>query len=200
MKSINYWHPFIYSFFIRMSYRKNYAERYKAIRDLIEDDSSLIDVCCGDCRVYTFLKDKKVDYLGLDYNSFFIKWAHKRGIKARVFDIYKDELPTSDYILFQGSLYQFIPEHNNILQKLVNAMSKYLIISEPVENKAHSKSKIISFVAQMLNNPGDGNKRFRFTVNTLKEALIPFQKNIIKEFSVANNIDYIVVMKKTGKE
>lgn len=199
MRSIIYWHPAIYSFFIRLSFKDAYAKRYEAIKDLIENNSSVADICCGDCKIFDYLRDKKVDYLGLDFNPYFIKAVNKRGIKARVFNIQEDEIPKSDYILIQGSLYQFFPKHNQVLQKLFDAATKYLIVSEAIKNYADSKSKIISFIAKMLNNPGDGIKPYRFNINTLKETLEPFRKNIVKEFLASNGMEYIVVMKKDLK-
>ena len=198
MKSINYWHPSIYSFFIRLSYKHSFTERYEAIRDLIEESSTVIDVCCGDCKVHDFLKDKKIDYTGLDFNQNFVNAANKKGIKTIFFNIYENEIPKADYILFQASLYQFIPRHEQILKKLFDAAIKYVIISEPVKNYADSKSKIISFIAKMLNDPGDGIKPYRFTIDTLKEALRPFKDNIVKERLISNNIEYIAVIKKSS--
>ncbi|MFA4981133.1 MAG: methionine biosynthesis protein MetW [Candidatus Omnitrophota bacterium] len=196
MKSINHWHPSIYSFFIRLSYRRNYRKRYEPIVDLIADGSSVTDVCCGDCRIYGYLKDKNVKYIGLDFNPQFIASARKKGIDARIFNVYDGDIPVSDYVMMQGSLYQFYPRHVDILRKMYAAASKYLIISEPVKNNADSGSPIIASLARALNNPGDGTKAHRFKVDTLKVALEPFRNLIVKEFPAAGGIDYVAVIKK----
>lgn len=196
MKSITYWHPLIYSLLIKLSFKTSYQKRYEVISNLINTNSSVVDICCGDCKVFDYLKDKKIDYLGLDFNSYFVKNAKKRRINAREFNIHKDEIPKSEYILIQASLYQFIPKHDKILQKLFDAATKYLVISEPIVNYGNSKSKIISCISKILNNPGDGVKPYRFTLDTLKRALEPFKKNIVKEFLISNNMEYLVLIKK----
>lgn len=199
MKSITYWHPSIYSFLIKLSYGRNYSKRYETIRNLIEEGSSVVDVCCGDCKMYEFLKEKKVKYTGLDSNSHFINIAQKKGINARVFNMHEDKIPEADYVLLLGSLYQFIPGHDRVLQKLFHAARKYLIISETVKNYADSKSKVVSFISVMLNNPGDGFKRDRFNIDTFREAIKPFRENIEKEFLTSGDLEYVVVVNKDGK-
>jgi len=175
---------------------KHYNTRYKTIKNSIEENSSVIDVCCGDSKLYSFLKSKNVDYLGLDFNPTFIKSSKKRGINVRLFNMYEDEIPKSDIIVIQASLYQFIPNHSEILDKLYNATNKYLIITEPIRSYAQSKNKIVSLIGRLLNNPGDDMKIHRFTLQTFKEALNPFQENIVSEFVMNGDIEYMVVIKK----
>jgi len=196
MKSITYWHPRIYSLLIKLSYRKGYKERYETIARLIEDNTTVTDVCCGDCKIYDFLDEKSVGYLGLDFNAYFVKKANDKGIMTKLFNLYTDELPQSDYILFMASLYQFYPNHKEILHKLFRSAKIYLILSESIVNYAHSKSKIVVYLANKLNNPGDGTKEFRFDIETLKHELRPYENKIIREFYTANNKEYVVVIKK----
>jgi len=177
-------------------FKKYYNDRYQAINNVIDNNSSVVDVCCGDSMLYTFLKCKNIDYLGLDFNTTFIKFSKKRGINVRKFDIYKDEIPVNDYVVIQGSLYQFIPNQHQILKKLYEAADKYLIISEPIRNYAQSKNKLVSCISKLINNPGDGTKVHRFTLQTFKEALHPFQENIVSEFAINGDIEYMVVIKK----
>jgi len=90
MKSITYWHPFIYSLLMQLSYKKYYLDRYKVVSDLIESNSSILDICCGDCKIYDFLKVKNVNYVGIDFNKAFVKAAQNKGIRAYRLDIIKD--------------------------------------------------------------------------------------------------------------
>lgn len=195
MRSLIYWRPWLYSLFIRFSYGRHSRARYEAIASLVDRGSSLVDVCCGDCRVFQFLKGKDVDYLGLDFNPAFIRAAHKKGIKAHLCDIREDPVPSTDYVLIQGSLYQFIDEKDAILEKLLKAAKKHLIISEPVKNKANSTFAPASWLARKLSNPGDGDKPFKFDAQTFRSALHPVRARIVKEFTAANGIDSIVMLK-----
>lgn len=199
MKSLVYWHPLIYTMLIRLSYGRVYLQRYQAIADLVDKRSSVVDVCCGDCTIYSFLKEKDVDYLGLDFNPCFVDKANKKGIKARLFDIRKDALPKADYILLQGSLYQFHPDEAGIIGKLLAAAKRQLILSEPVKNRAASPSKPIAWLSEKLSDPGDGVKKFKFDEQSLRRVMAPFQQNIINEFMAANNIDSVFVLSKEHK-
>ncbi len=179
---------------VRLFFKGFYKKRYEVLQGLIENNSTVVDVCCGDCKIVEFLKDKNIDYTGLDYNEYFIRTATMKGIKARFCDIRRDDIPQADYILIIGSLYQFIPYHSPLLHKLLSAAKRYLIVSEPIKNYTHSKSRIISYMATMMTNPGDGAKPYRFNEDTIKQAFRPFRTNIVREFRATNNKEYIVVL------
>jgi hypothetical protein len=198
MRSLTYWHPVVYEMLMRVLFRENYNNRYVAISGLIEENVSVVDVCCGDCMIYNFLKNKGVDYLGLDFNDTFVRWAGRRNIDARLFDILKDELPSADYVLMQAGLYQFAPDYEEVLGRLYRAARKYLIVSEPVVNYAGSDSRIMSILALLLNNPGDGIKKYRFNQEELRSALSPYKAEIVREFLSPGGREYICMIKKDG--
>ena len=196
MRSILYWNSYIYSFLVRLQFNKYYTDRYIAVKNIIEDNSSVIDVCCGDSKLYSFLKCKNVKYLGLDFNTKFIKYSKKNNINVKNFNIIEEVIPKADYVVMQASLYQFIPDHNQVINKLFNAALKCLIITEPVKSFAQSKNRVISMAGKLLNNPGDSLKEHRFTLKTLKEAMSPFSDNIVKEFLIKGGIEYLVDIRK----
>ena len=177
-------------------YKNHYNERYEAINNAIADNSSVVDVCCGDSYLQSFFRNKNIDYLGLDFNSTFIDFSSKRGINVKLFNIYEDDIPRADYIILQTSLYQFIPKHFQILQKLYQAADKYLIVTETMASYGGSKNKFISMIGKLLNNPGDGIKVERFSLPTFKKALEPFKINIENESFINGGLDYLVVIKK----
>ena len=196
MRSILYWNSYIYSFLVRLQFQKYYTDRYIAVKNIIDDNSSVIDVCCGDSKLYSFLKCKNVKYLGLDFNTKFIKYSKKNNINVKNFNIIEEVIPKADYVVMQASLYQFIPDHNQVINKLFNAALKCLIITEPVKSFAQSKNRVISMAGKLLNNPGDSLKEHRFTLKTLKEAMSPFSDNIVKEFLIKGGIEYLVEIRK----
>lgn len=171
--SLTYRSSGIYSAFIRLLYRRSYTERYKAICEVIPEGSSVLDVCCGDAKLYTrYLKEKNVKYTGLDINRNMVKTARAAGVDARLFDIeIRNDLPKADYVVIQGSLYQFIPNHELILRKINEAAIKFVIVAEPVRNMASSSNSALKAIGNRMNNPGTGRKTERFTETTLSEAL-----------------------------
>ena len=94
----------------------------------------MVDVYCGDNYLQSFFENKNIEYLSLGFNPAFINFSSKLGINARLFNIYKDDIPSADYIVMQTSLYQFIPNHDQIPQKLYQAADKYLIIAETLKS------------------------------------------------------------------
>jgi hypothetical protein len=126
---------------MKFLYGNNFHERYRTIADLVPNGAEIIDICCGDCYIYfNFLKDKNVKYLGLDINRTFINAARRKGVRAEQFNLLKDRLPRSDYILMQSSLYHFIPDQGMFVQKILDAAKKRAIISEPVINLSSSEN------------------------------------------------------------
>ena len=58
---------------------------------LVEPKDKVLDVGCGNGRLYQALKDKKIDYLGIDFSEELIKIARKKNpsAKFRIADVTK---------------------------------------------------------------------------------------------------------------
>lgn len=182
MKSIIYWHPWIYRAFMRVLLGKHYAERYRIIADLIEDDCSVVDVCCGDCRLHEALRGKRIDYLGVDFNASFVASARRRGLRAEERNLRTDDIPTADYIVMLSSLYQFIPQADVVLSKMVRAAKRGVILHESMKSYSASPSRIFSEIGKALNNPGDGTRALRFTDQAFSDLLKPYAGSMAKDF------------------
>ena len=157
---------------MKILYGKHYSDRYKLIADRIKRGSSVLDVCCGDAELYKFLKKKGVKYLGVDINSRFISNNLKKGVPAKVLDIRKEEIPSFDYTVIQGSLYQFT-EPKKIVNKLLKATNKYLIISEPIKNISNMpliKNALLDRILTMFVTTDD-KSNFRFTNSSFRRLL-----------------------------
>ncbi|MFH1069955.1 MAG: methionine biosynthesis protein MetW [Candidatus Glassbacteria bacterium] len=175
MRGLVYLHPLIYRTFMRIIYRGQFELRYKKIAELIPDGSVVNDICCGDGYIYSkYLRSKKVSYHGFDNNPSFIRWLRANGIKSSLLDIYHDPLPSGDILLLQASLYQFIPEHESLLKKLLASIHKKIIISEPITNLSSNKSRLISKFAQWMSATEKGPCRERFDREKLMELFAKF--------------------------
>ena len=82
MKSVTYWHPVIYKILMKVLFKRNYKRRYLEIANLIENNSSVIDICCGDAQLYSFLKNKKIKYTGIDFNNTFLNYLRNQLISS----------------------------------------------------------------------------------------------------------------------
>lgn len=184
--------PTLYRLFMRAIYRKNYQQRYTNIAKFLKPKSFVIDVCCGDCVLFDYLKKKNINYLGLDISPAFIWNAHKRSISARLFDLKSDILPVADHVILQGSLYQF-KNSEKIVKKLYLASKKSLIIAETVHTLAKNSpfantflKKIGSFIVNTENE-----NSFRFNRTSFKKLLTPY-----KPMYIENEKEVIAVIKK----
>ncbi|HOX27551.1 MAG TPA: glycosyltransferase [bacterium] len=175
--SLTYKSPFFYHTLMKMLYRNRYDERFEAISAEIPEGAAVLDVCCGDCRLFRkFLKKKNVAYIGLDINAGLIAPAVREGVDARLCDIELEKtLPPADYAVIQSSLYQFIPKHREMIAKLAAAASKAVIITEGLTNPGNSGNPLVRRIGHILNNPGTGVKTERFTLESLEAALGSFR-------------------------
>ena len=185
MKSPIYWHPVIYHLLMRALYGEYFRTRYKAIAELIPDHASVTEVCAGDCYLFrNYLKKKNVKYLGLDINSSFVRYGQRNNIPILQHDLFTDEVPPADYVIIHASLYQFMPNHEFVVRKLLAAAKSVLLIAEPIRNLSSSQNPLISFIAKYSANPGKDHTVHRLN----KETLITFFQKFI-EFKRVKEVD-----------
>lgn len=196
MRSPVYWHPLLYKTIMQFLYGSSFEERYKAIAALIPDGALVTEVCAGDAYLYkNYLQKKNVVYLGLDINSVFLKHAQQSNIPFKLFDLRKDLIAKSDFVIIHASLYQFIPEEDRIMQKLLDAANKVLIISEPIRNLSDSSNSIIRFLAKKSANPGKAHTTQRFNEKAFRGFCSKYP-SLSSLFSIKGNREMIAVFKK----
>ncbi len=80
-RSLIYRQPFLYRLMMFILYGKEYLGRFKTIAFFIENRSSVVELCCGFGDFYAYaLKDKQIDYLGVDLSPDFVKYGFLNGI------------------------------------------------------------------------------------------------------------------------
>ncbi len=190
MRSLIYWHPLLYQMTIRLLYGRHYRARYAELATRIAAGSNVVDLCCGDCRLFTQeLRGVVKTYLGLDLNQGFVQWATRRGIPAQVWDFRVDPVPTADVIVLQGSLYQAIPLHGELLHRMLRAARQTVLIAEPVRNHSTGRSSLIASVAQYMAHPGTHHMRERFNELSLKAEFRRFP--LVDCFSIAGGREFL---------
>lgn len=163
-----YWHPLAYRFFMKLLYGAEFEARYLNVLSHIEPGWTVLDVCCGDCYLYHFLRDRNA-YTGVDVNPRFVAWAEKSGIQTICFDVRQQDWPEVDCVVMLGSLYHFIPDQKVILKKGLKTAKKRFIVSEPIDNLAQ-RSAWLSRLSSVMINPGKSWSNERFTQETLTLA------------------------------
>ncbi len=178
-----YAHPRIYETGLRILYRSRYIERLTAVAEEIPEGASVVDLCAGDCALYRYvLKQKKVDYLACDRNEKFLRWAENQGINTQYLNLFTDDVPTVDCVVLMGSLYQFYPNEQHILSKMIQSAREKVIVSEPIRNLSQSRFFLLKWLAYYLTKFGKETYKHRFNEKSLhlllKEAGFHFFKPI----------------------
>ena len=177
-------------------YGRHYRSRYRAVADLLPERSSVLDLCCGPAHLYhRYLKRKGVIYTGLDVNQKFIKQLRRGGASGEVWDL-RDEkpLPRADYVVMQASLYHFLPDANFIVDRMIEAASRQVIIAEPVRNLASSNSRLLKFIGRVLTNPGSGSQPHRFDENSLDRFFQSYRTQVVRSFLIAGGREKVYVL------
>ncbi len=197
MRSPIYWHPFFYQAAIKLTFGKSFISRYEKLAKHIPENSNLLELCMGDAYLFlNYLKPKNINYTCVDVNSTFVNAAKKKGLNALQLNIETDEIAKADYVLMQGSLCYFIPNEKHIIQKLLDACNKQLIISENIENISNSDSKLKSYLAEKFSDAGVGQSKIKFTKEFIENTFSDF-KSQIKVWEVSpNNKEIIIVLSK----
>ena len=162
--SLIYSNASIYEGVMRALYGRGYADRFRSVAELIAEGSSVLDVCCGPGTLFhRFLKTKGVHYTGLDINRNFVERLSARGATGLIWNLNEARpLPRAEYVIMQASLYHFLPEVSNVIERMIAAAEKRVLIAEPIRNVSDSQIFLLAFFAHKLTNPGTGDQANRF--------------------------------------
>jgi len=184
-------------------YGRHYTSRYRAIAELIPAGASVLDLCCGPALLYKrYLKSKSVHYTGLDINAKFIARLIRQGGIGHVWDLRSEEaLPSADYVIMQASLYHFLPDGAPIVNRMLQAARKRVIIAEPIRNLATSNSRLLSVVGRLFTNPGAGDHSLRFTEASLADFFASYTSRVVQSFLIAGEREKVYVLsRETAQE
>jgi SAM-dependent methyltransferase len=154
----------IYEAVMRLLYGRGYNERFRSLAELIPGGSSVLDVCCGPGTLFQrYLRAKGVRYTGLDINRRFIERLSADGATGITWNL-KDNrpLPRAEYVIIQSSLYHFLPDASSVIERMIAAADKQLLIAEPIRNVVDSRIRPVAFIARKLADPGTGDQPSRF--------------------------------------
>lgn len=186
----------LYELAMLLLYGRHYPARYRAIAELIPERSSVLDLCCGPALLYhRYLQTKSVQYTGLDINAKFIERLTRRGGCGRVWDLRSEEsLPKSDYVIMQASLYHFLPDASPVVNRMLKAARRQVIIAEPVRNMADTNSRLLASLGRLLTNPGTGEPRLRFNEASLAKFFSAYGPGVVQSFPIPGGREKVYVL------
>lgn len=196
MKGIIYRNRLLYELAMYALYGRYYSDRYRAMTNLVEANSSVLDICCGPGILYgRYLRAKNISYTGVDLNPVFIKQVIAYGATGAVQDVRMIEaFPGADFVIMQASLYHFLPDAAPILKRMLMAAKKSLIITEPIRNVAYCKSPLIRKLAGLISDAGTGPQMLRFTEHSLDALLRSIVERPMRSFQIAGGREKIYVV------
>lgn len=186
----------VYELAMLLLYGRHYTSRYRAIAGLIPAGSSVVDLCCGPAALYhRHLRAKDVQYTGLDINANFIARLIRHGGRGQVWDLRSEEaLPSADYVIMQASLYHFLPDASQVVDRMLQAARKQVIIAEPIRNLTTSDSRLLSLLGRLFTNPGVGEHSRRFTMASLADFFSGYGSRVVESLSIAGGREQVYVL------
>jgi hypothetical protein len=177
-------------------YGRHYASRYRAVADLIPAGASVVDLCCGPALLFNrHLRHKNVRYTGLDVNAGFIEKLARDGGDGRVWDLREDApLPPADYVMMQASLYHFLPDALPVVNRMLKAARRQVIVAEPIRNLAASNSRLLATLGRLFTNPGVGEQPHRFTEESLDKLFAVYESQVDRSFLIAGGREKVYVI------
>lgn len=186
-----------YNLVMRVLYGRHYAARFQAIADLIPDGAAVVDLCCGTATLFTdYLREKGVDYLGLDINDGFIAQLKDLGGRGQVQDLHADTaLPEADILVMQASLYHFLPEPRHVIDRMLASARNQVIVAEPVRNMTNSDNRVLATLGRRFTDAGDGAQEHRFTETTLDELFDHYAPRVESRSLIAGGREKLYVLR-----
>jgi hypothetical protein len=144
----------LYGLVMKMIYGPGYATRYHDVAAHIPNDVHVVEIAPGDAQLYqNHLKGRVASYLGLEISPAFLDQAARRGIPFQRCDIRQDPVPEADVVVMQAALYQFIPQHQKILRKMIDSARLKVIVAEPIRHDVADKHRAVAKLAGWLTTP-----------------------------------------------
>jgi SAM-dependent methyltransferase len=179
-------------------YRRHYFGRYKAVAELIPWGAEVLELCCGPGILYRrYLRKKDVQYRGVDINKKFVEDLVDQGISAEEWDLRAARpLPSAEYVIMQASLYHFLPDASPMLDRMLEAARKAVIVAEPIRNLACSRLRLVARLSRRLTDPGSGAQAKRFNEKELDEMMVQRGELLRRKFLAPGGREKVYVFEK----
>ena len=191
-----------YELIMMALYRRHYSSRYQAIADLIPQQADVLELCCGPGILYQrYLRRKKIRYRGLDMSEKFVRRLLRRGVATERWDLRSDRpLPRAEYVIMQASLYHFLPHAEGMLDRMLEAARKAVIVAEPIRNLASSRLRWVAYFASRLTDPGNGSQENRFDEKSLDKLARRYDVLLRRAFLAPGGREKVYVFEKDSPE
>ena len=187
-----------YELIMRGLYGRHYTARMRAVAEQVPAGASVLELCCGPGTLYyRFLRHRCPTYIGVDVNPGFVARLRRRGVDARQMDLADHglELPRAEVAIMQASLYHFLPDASRVVDRMLAAARRFVIVSEPVRNLASSANPVIAQIGRRAAAPGVGGGERRFTETTLDRLFDDYRDRVIKTELIPGGREKLYVLR-----
>jgi len=94
----------------------------------------------------------------------------------------------------QGSLYHFLPDPAPIVERMLEAAARRVIISEPIRNLSQSRLPGVAALAAFASDAGYGAQPNRFDEATLDRFFEAYSERIVESSLVARGREKLYVL------
>jgi SAM-dependent methyltransferase len=198
--SLVYWNRGLYELAMRGLYGRHYPARFDAVAELIPRGARVLDVCCGPGLLYERrLREKGVEYTGLDVNPAFVRRVERLGGRGILGDLSRDEgLPSAEFVVMQASLYQFLPDASAVACRLLDAATRAVVLAEPVRNLATSGRPLLARIGRLATDAGRGATPWRFTERTLDDLVASLPTRPLRGFLIPGGREKVYLLAADG--
>ena len=158
-----------------------------------KEEISILEIGSGWGNNLTFFKDKGFSYVGVDISQTAVDAAKKKGVNAKVFDLFNDDmkkLGDFDYITMFEVL-EHIPNAEEAMLKIKDAFkSKTCFFSIPNTGSLYDRARLLigRFPKQWVVHPSE-HLRF-WTLNDFKFALSYLDIELITPIAIHNRFSW----------
>ena len=165
-----YRRPWLHNLALRFLYGGRCSERFTVVAPRIEDGDSVVELCAGEGLLYREHLDGRVsEYKGYDLSRASVELGRRHSAPLEHADIRVLEIPKADTVVMMGSLYQFLPDARTVLDRMVAAARRRVILTEPVHNRSQGGG-LSAWVAGYLTETED-NRGERFDEERLRALM-----------------------------
>lgn len=196
-ESLVYRSPLIYDAAMLALYGRHFFSRCRAVAELIPAGASVLEVCCGPATLYRrhLRRRTGAQYTGLDINPRFVARLTRLGAAGQVWDVERDmPLPRADFVVMQASLYHFLPDPSPVVDRMLAAAGKQVIVAEPIRNLANSRVPLLSAIARRQTDPGTGGQPHRFNERTLDAFFTQYAARVTQSFLIPGGREKVYVL------
>ncbi|MDQ6745631.1 MAG: class I SAM-dependent methyltransferase [Actinomycetota bacterium] len=190
-----------YEWLMRALYGRHYGARMRMVAERVPDGASVLELCCGPGTLYLrHLQGRVSGYTGLDVNAGFVARLRARGVDARVVDLTVpvEPLPTADVAIIQASLYHFLPDAAALLERMLVAARRRVIVAEPVRNLTSSRITVVAGLGRRGADPGVGGHAQRFDESSLAALMERYRDRTEETLAIPGGRERIYVLAAGG--